>query len=88
MHKNMPAKDVQITAHCANSKDDCDNYFSVGETFRTVSFSEAQNGADGWIIEHGGGEFLLCSRYPSTSPDHASVVFAIDREQVVNGDSK
>jgi hypothetical protein len=58
LHKNPPLADVKTTVRCADSNDDCDDYFTVGETLKTVSFTDSANGADGWVVEHMGGTFL------------------------------
>jgi hypothetical protein len=91
LHKNPPLSDVKTTVRCVDRKHNCDDYFTVGETLKTVSFTDSADGADGWVVEHMGGsllKFMQGVSLPPGSPDHAIVTFVIEREENVSRGSQ
>jgi hypothetical protein len=87
LRKDPPLSDVKTTVRCLDKNHDCDDYFTVGETLKTVSFSGSADGADGWVVEHMGGsllKFMKGMRLSPGSPDHAIVTFVIEREEIVS----
>jgi hypothetical protein len=86
LHKDPPRSDVKTTVRCLDKNHDCDDYFTVPETLKTVSFADSADGGDGWVVEHMGGSLLKFMKGMSLSPgspDHAIVTFVIEREEIV-----
>jgi hypothetical protein len=91
LHKNPPLSDVKTTVRCLDRKHDCDDYFTVGETLKTVPFTDSADGADGWVVEHMGGSLLKFMKGVSLSPgspDHAIVTFVVEREEIIGRGSQ